>query len=136
MRLAILLIQDGRIGGKELLPKGYVGQMRTPTKENPYYGLGVYVAGTYTPRRGYANPALSFPKVLHAAPYRAADLYLFDGNANQVVYIIPSLDLVILRVGDPPPREPEWDNAMLPNLIIDGVRLQPGETMPPPQPKE
>jgi len=136
LRLAVLLIHDGKIAGKDFLPKGYVAQMRTPTKENPYYGLGVYVAGTYTPRRGYANPALSFPKVLHASPYRASDLYLFDGNANQVVYIVPSLDLVILRVGDPPPRDPEWDNAMLPNLIIDGVKLQPGETMPPAQPKE
>ena len=136
LRLAILLINDGKIDGRELLPTGYVAKMRTPTAENPYYGLGVYVAGTYTQRRGYANPALSFPKVLHGAPYRAADLFLFDGNANQVVYIVPSLNLIILRVGDPPPRDPEWDNAVLPNLIMDGIRLRPGEVMPNPQPAQ
>jgi CubicO group peptidase (beta-lactamase class C family) len=110
--------------------------MRQGTRENPHYGLGVYVAGTYVQRRGFANPALTFPKVLHGEPYRAADLFLFDGNANQVVYIVPSLDLVVLRVGDPPPREPEWDNAVLPNSIISGVKLKPGEVMPPAQPRE
>jgi hypothetical protein len=68
--------------------------------------------------------------VLHGAPYLADDLFLFDGNANQVVYIVPSLDLIILRVGDPPPREPEWDNAILPNLIMSGIILRPGEVMP------
>jgi CubicO group peptidase (beta-lactamase class C family) len=136
MRLALLLLHDGKAQGLQLLPKGYVHEMRQGTRENPHYGLGVYVAGNYVQRRGFANPALTFPKVLHGEPYRAADLFLFDGNANQVVYIVPSLDLVVLRVGDPPPREPEWDNAVLPNSIISGVKLKPGEVMPPAQPRE
>jgi CubicO group peptidase (beta-lactamase class C family) len=133
MRLALLLLHDGKANGVDILPKGYVAAMRQGTAQNPYYGLGVYIGGVYTPRRGYANPALSFPKVLHGSPYLADDLFLFDGNANQVVYIVPSLELIILRVGDPPPREPEWDNAVLPNLIMSGIILRQGEVMPPPQ---
>ena len=35
---------------------GYVAEMRKPSPHNPYYGLGIYLAGTYTDRRGYGNP--------------------------------------------------------------------------------
>jgi hypothetical protein len=48
----------------------------------------------------------------------AKDLFLFDGLDDQVLYIVPSQRLAILRMGDAPPRAPEWDNAFLPNLIL------------------
>lgn len=125
LRLGILLSADGVWENQRLLPKGYVSEMRTPTAENPYYGLGVYVAGQYTARRGFAHPdrEADSRKVLHSEPYLAEDLFLFDGNANQVVYIMPSARLVILRMGDNPPRGEgqEWDNSILPNLLLRGM---------------
>jgi len=125
LRLGILLSTDGVWQGKRLLPVGYVNEMRRPTRENPYYGLGVYVAGDYTLRRGFAHPEREADsrKVLHSEPYLAPDLFLFDGNANQVVYIIPSERLVILRMGDNPPRGEgqEWDNTVLPNTVLRGI---------------
>lgn len=125
LRLGILLAADGVWQGQRLLPEGYVTEMRRGTAENPYYGLGVYVAGEYTPRRGFAHPEREADsrKVLHSEPYLAADLFLFDGNANQVVYIIPSERLVILRMGDNPPRGEggEWDNTVLPNTVLRGI---------------
>jgi CubicO group peptidase (beta-lactamase class C family) len=125
LRLGVLLLQDGVWEGKRLLPAGYVQAMRTPTAENPYYGLGVYVAGRYIARRGFANPARDAEarRVLHSEPYLADDVFLFDGNSNQVVFIIPSRRLVVLRVGDNPPRGAggEWDNSALLNLLIRGL---------------
>ena len=125
LRLGVLLAADGVWESRRLLPAGYVTEMRRPTRENPYYGLGVYVAGEYTPRRGFAHPEREADsrKVLHSEPYLAPDLFLFDGNANQVVYIIPSERLVILRMGDNPPRGEgkEWDNTVLPNTVLRGI---------------
>jgi len=141
VRLAVLFMQDGRWQGRRLLPPGYVAQMRRPSPGNPYYGLGIYVAGTYTDRRGFANPAREARerRVLHSEPYLAKDLFLFDGNANQVVYVVPSQKLVILRTGGPPPRAQdgsrEWDNSFLPNTILRGIRRKPGEAVPQPQPR-
>lgn len=134
LRLAVLVMQDGVWQGKRLLPRGYVQAMRQGSRENPYYGLGVYVAGPYTDRRGFAHPE-RVPRnlqVWHSEPYQARDLFLFDGNANQVVYIVPSEQLVILRVGDNPPRSAvsEWDNSYLPNTILRGLRRRIGKEPP------
>jgi CubicO group peptidase (beta-lactamase class C family) len=121
LRLAVLLIDDGRWNGAQILPRGFVDEMKRPTAQNPYYGLGVYVAGPYVQRRGFGNPDTPGPRVLQSAPYLAKDLFLFDGNADQVVYIIPSQRLIILRMGDAPPKSPEWDNAWLPNTVLRGL---------------
>jgi CubicO group peptidase (beta-lactamase class C family) len=139
LRLAVLLLDDGVWNGRRLLPAGYVTEMRQGTPQNPYYGLGVYVAGKYTERRGFANPERQPPaqRVLHSEPYLAADLFLFDGNANQVVYVVPSERLVIVRTGNAPPRASgnEWDNAYLPNTVMRGIVRRPGERVPDPQPR-
>ncbi len=136
LRLAILLLDDGVWEGERLLPAGYAATIRTPTAAYVHAALGLYVAGDYVERRGAAHPSLPFGRTLHSEPYLARDLYLFDGNSNQVVYIVPSLRLIVLRTGDSAPRDlPEWDNAFLPNTIMRGASLRPGESPPIPQPR-
>ena len=133
LRLAILVEQDGVWNGRRLLPPGFVREMSTGTAQNPWYGMGLWVAGPFTERRGFINPARPGPRVLHSEPFLAADLVMFDGNSNQVAWIVPSEDLVILRVGDQPPRTPEWDNTAIPNTILRGIVRKPGEPAPPAQ---
>jgi CubicO group peptidase (beta-lactamase class C family) len=124
LRLGILYLQDGVWDGTRLLPEGYVTAMRTATPQNPWYGMGVYVAGPYTDRRGAANPERKVGQTLHSEPYLDKDLFLFDGNGNQTVFISPAQNLVVLRTGYPPPRgpgKPEFDNSFLPNTILRGI---------------
>jgi len=135
LRLGILLLNDGRVGDRRLLPDGYVREMARGTPQNPYYGLGLWVAGTYIERRGFANPSRPGPKVLHSEPYLARDIFMFDGNSNQLVYVIPSERMVILRTGATPPKTPEWDNSKLPNTLIRGIIRKAGERPPEPQPR-
>jgi CubicO group peptidase (beta-lactamase class C family) len=122
MRLGVLLLDDGVWEGRRLLPKGYVDAMKVPpTASNPRYGLAVWLQGDYIPRRGFGRPDQMLGAVLHSEPYLAKDLFLFDGNTNQVLYMIPSRRLAILRMGDSPPRSPEWDNTLLPNLVLRAI---------------
>jgi hypothetical protein len=37
------------------------------------------------------------------------------------MWLVPSLDLVILRIGADPPRDKGWDEAMIPDSIIRGT---------------
>ncbi len=121
LRMAILVMQDGKWNGRALLPARYVAAMKTGTVQNPYYGMGLWLAGPYVERRGFANPARKLAATLHSEPYLARDLVLFDGNSNQVVYIVPSAKLIVLRTGDTPPKSPEWDNTVLPNTLLRGL---------------
>lgn len=119
LRLGLLLMDDGVVAGKRLLPPGYVAEMRTGTPQNPRYGLGVWLPGDHVERRGFGRPGQAGgAQVLHSEPYLANDLFLFDGNSDQVLYMVPSRRLAILRLGNQPPETREWDNAALPNLAL------------------
>ena len=117
LHLANLVLNDGMIDGERLLPEGYVQEMITPTPQNTHSGMGVYVGQPYLERRGFLNPEIEFGKSYHSEPYVDEDLFLFDGNSNQVIYIVPSKELIVLRVGNSPPRDPVWDNAYLANTV-------------------
>lgn len=130
LRLGVLLLRDGVSEGRRLLPRGYVDAMKTATAQNPHYGLGVWIAGPYAQRRGFSGPGSTGPQVLHSEPYLDDDLFLFDGNGNQVVYISRATNMVILRMGDAPPKASEWDNAALPNMLIRGIIPRKGEKTP------
>ena len=121
LKLGILLLDDGVWNGQQLLPEGYVTAMRTPTKQNPNAGLGVWTGEPYAKLRGSLNPEIDMGRTPHGEPYAASDLFLFDGNGHQVVYIVPSQDLVILRTGSYPAQDYPWDNSVIPNLIIGGI---------------
>lgn len=122
LRLAILLLNDGVADGKRLLPAGYVKQMVTGTPQNPRYGLGVWLAGSYVERRGFGAPGAPGPSILHSEPYLDRDLYLFDGNGSQTVFISPQTGIIALRLGNNPPKGMDWDNSRLPNILIRGLK--------------
>lgn len=121
LKLGILLLKDGVWNGRRLLPAGHVTAMRTPTRENPNAGLGVWTGEPYAQWRGSLNPEFPMGRTLHSEHYAVSDLFLFDGNGSQVVYIVPSQDLVILRTGNYPPKALPWDNSIVPNLVIRGM---------------
>ncbi|WP_199554226.1 serine hydrolase domain-containing protein [Sandaracinobacteroides hominis] len=134
LKLAILLLDDGVWNGKRLLPEGFVKDMRTPTPQNPHFGMGLWLGEGYAERRSFGGP--KFPGgVLHSQPFADGQMFLFDGNHNQVVYISPQTRTVILRTGNNPPKQPEWDNSVLPNTVIGGIIPKKGEKPPVPQAK-
>lgn len=128
LRLAVLLLDDGKWHGRRLLPEGYVAQMRKGTPQNPSFGLGVWRGEPYLQRRGFGAPGQLGPKVLHSEPYLDPAMFLFDGNSNQTVQISPAHRLIVLRMGPTPPApsasgSPEWDNSFLLNTLIRGLTV-------------
>lgn len=126
LRLGVLLAQEGAWEETQLLPLDFNAEIYAASEPNPNYGLNLWLAEPYKERRHFINPDHSLTTgIYQSEPYSAPDLFMFDGNGSQVVYIVPSLDLVILRVGDWPvgsSGDAEWDNTLLPNRIIRAIR--------------
>lgn len=130
VRLGVLMAQDGVWNGQRLLPDGWVAQTVSPSPANPNWGLHMWIGKPYQERLRWFPERSQPVGVLQSEPYLADDLFLFDGSGNQVMYIVPSLQLVVLRVGPrPKPKTGEWDNTVLANTVIRGL-LPQGDPQP------
>ena len=102
-RLGHLMLRGGRWGRKQLLARAYVKKMLTPGKVNNAYGYlwwlnrgGSYVLPNVEGEdRGRGKIVASGPK----------DMFLAAGSGEQRLFVIPSRDLVIVRLGERGSRE-------------------------------
>jgi CubicO group peptidase (beta-lactamase class C family) len=99
-RLGRLLLQDGTWDGRRLLPSDYIAQGRRGTAANPCYGFlwrnndGVGCRQT--------GPMLGLETDGNWMPTVPSDAYGLAGMFDQLVLVIPSLDMVVVRLGLPP----------------------------------
>jgi CubicO group peptidase (beta-lactamase class C family) len=80
-RFGLLLLRGGVWEGRAVLPAGWVDLMRTPHTPDRTYGAHVWL-----------NAAGRVP----GAP---PDLFMATGNGGQVIAVVPSKDLVVVRLG-------------------------------------
>lgn len=100
-RFGMLLRDDGRFLGREILPPGLLHRCFEPSPAMPAYGLGLW-------RNAPASNPLWLPPVLHdrfakkgpiLSAEGPADLYAAVGYDDNRLYVIPSRHLVIVRLG-------------------------------------
>ncbi|MDB4971288.1 MAG: hypothetical protein JWN44_6977 [Myxococcales bacterium] len=90
-RFGLLYLRDGVWDGKRILPAGWVDFARS---KNPADNADIYGAGFWiTPASGEGKP---YRAIGAKAP---RDLFLAQGHEGQVVVIVPSKDLVVVRLG-------------------------------------
>lgn len=108
-RFGLFLLQDGVRDGRRILPEGWLRYSRTPAPAHPNgeYGAHFWVRVPYPDRLGRGRPHLVPADAFHAA-----------GHGAQYVTVIPSHDLVVVRLGlalDPG----SWDHeAFLHDLVV------------------
>jgi len=108
-RFGMLYLDDGVVGGKRILPEGWVKYSASPTP-NAWVGYG---AGFWT-NQGDSYGAKY--RIEHGWP---RDAFLAKGTMGQYVIVIPSERLVIVRLGISPNWPPEADGAF--QLVSDVV---------------
>ncbi|MGB1875945.1 MAG: serine hydrolase domain-containing protein [Rhodospirillaceae bacterium] len=116
MRVGALLLNDGIANGTRVLPEGWVDVMTTSSPRNPNYGMHIWLGREYAPVRPYSE--IHPVGVPHAEPFVSEDIYFIEGGGYRTLYVIPSEDLLILRLGK---RHDDWDSAYLPNRLVEGI---------------
>ena len=95
-RFGQLYLQDGVWNGERILPEGWVAYTRRPAPAAPHgrYGAHFWLNG------GEAVPVAERP-----FPSLPADLHYAAGYEGQYVIVIPSRELVIVRLGQTADRQ-------------------------------
>ncbi|MEM8770521.1 MAG: serine hydrolase [Pseudomonadota bacterium] len=87
-RLGQLYLQDGVWNGERILPKSWAAYVSTPTpKSSGQYGAHFWLNRPQDPRGDQFFDALP------------ADMYFMAGHEGQYVFVFPSQNLVIVRLG-------------------------------------
>lgn len=111
-RFGLLYLQDGVWNGERILPAGWVQESITPAPAitgSAAYGYQFWLNSTGNGQR-----------VIKSAP---TDLFYADGYAGQRIYIIPSLSLVVVRLGltlDKSFNDDDFLNSIIKNIKSDG----------------
>jgi CubicO group peptidase (beta-lactamase class C family) len=102
-RFGYLALHGGAWAGEQIIPKWWMElDTRSSQADNPDYGFTWWVntAGKYWPR---------LPR----------DAFALSGYRSNRCYIIPSLDMVVVRIGS---GTPTWEEQGLITGIVDAVR--------------
>ena len=111
IRLGELLLREGNYQGAEILRPGWVTLLRAPLKADPDYGASLHLATRPASQQPYAMP----------------DLFVGAERGNRL-WLVPSLQIAILATAPKSPRDADWDDSRIPNLIIGAARdnVSPG----------
>jgi CubicO group peptidase (beta-lactamase class C family) len=112
LQIGRLLAGDGALDGRQIIPADWVAMMTAANPLNPAFGLLLWRGGDSSPARTY-GPSTTYAAP-HGAPFLADDLVFLDGFGGQRVYVSPSRDLVIVRIGRP---RLDFDDSVIPNLL-------------------
>jgi CubicO group peptidase (beta-lactamase class C family) len=90
-RFGLLYLRDGMWQDRRILPEHWVdfARTKTPVADCDTYGAGFWI----TPPSGRGKPGLAL------APDGPRDLFNAQGHEGQLVVIVPSKDLVVVRLG-------------------------------------
>lgn len=115
-RVGQLILDRGKVAGRQVVPAAWVTEMAAPSAQNPNYGLQLWRGSPYVAERRYSAAS---PLVGRAAkPYARDDVLFMDGAVGQRVYVVPSERLVIVRIGK---SSMSWDDSELPNRVLAGL---------------
>lgn len=117
-RFGLLLLGRGAVEGRRIVSAEFVDRMLTPSPTFDWYGYQIWL--------GYSRELNPRAFKLEGGyqrtdPFDAEDTYYTSGFGAQRVYVVPSAELVIVRMGPATGRAPvkeTWDNTFLVNTAL------------------
>ncbi|MEV0336488.1 serine hydrolase [Nocardia sp. NPDC050717] len=133
-RIGQMLLREGTWGGQRLIDREFLRQAVTPTAANGGYGFLWWLNAGETYRGVNVPMPVEYPHRLF--PGLPHDAYAFSGALGQFLVVVPSRDMVIVRLGVPATIDPDNitgfltgtsnpDNRLLFHRVVAAVRAQP-----------
>ena len=128
LRIGRLLLQNGQWKGKQIIKN--MELLTQPAPASPGFGLGVWLnarvpldsSGPGGEFRRQVPERIMLPRSQQRLIYDRAppDLYMAAGRYNQRLYVIPSLKMIVVRLGRADRR---WSDAEFLARLLDGRSL-------------
>jgi CubicO group peptidase (beta-lactamase class C family) len=123
-RFGMLLLNEGEVNGRRLVEADFVRRMVSPSPTFEWYGYQIWLGYSRTLNPRANKLAGGYQRT---EPFLAEDTFYTSGYGAQRVYVVPSEELVIVRMGPASgraPVQPSWDNTFLVNTAIRGMRME------------
>ena len=108
-RVGQLFLDRGKVNGQQVVPYAWLEKMILPSPLSSNYGYHIWLKARTEEKPGVYERASS-------KAFLAQDTFYLNGASKQRVYIIPSHELVIVRIGEHPPQ---WDDSVIPNTLVE-----------------
>ena len=105
MRVAAVLLDEGRFEGSTIVPAAWVHRMRMPHGLRGVDGWGVELAGAAQGRQ----------------PFVASDVFFLRGAGHWRLWLVPGYKLAVLFGAETQAVSDTWDETRLPNLVIQAI---------------
>lgn len=124
-RIGLLLLGRGEANGRRIVSAEWISRMVTRSPTSPRYGYQIWL--------GYEDPLLpasggGSTGAIAREPFLARDTYMTWGRGQQHVFVVPSRELVIVRLGPalgPSPIQPGFDVSFFVNTALRGINASP-----------
>jgi CubicO group peptidase (beta-lactamase class C family) len=119
-KFGLFLKNGGKWNGKQLIAKKLLDELTTGSKANPAYGISFWLNHEGKTATGISTRRAVMDEIsANGIADGVKDLYMAAGAGNQRLYIIPSLDLVVVRQA----AFGSWDDReFLSKLILGGFK--------------
>lgn len=108
-KFGLLYAQDGIWEGKRILPEGWVDYTKRPADAAPLNEYGAHF---------WLNRGIDQQTQTRKMPNVSPDVFYASGFGGQRIFIVPSHNLVVVRLGSARFKEPDF-NALLSDLLAN-----------------
>jgi CubicO group peptidase (beta-lactamase class C family) len=120
-RLAIMLLNDGKVGDQQVLSSAWLREATTGTAQNPSMGFHVILGRPQPSTRAGSDRARP---TRATEPFAVEDVRYLEGRGGQRTLWIPSKGIAVIRIGR---IDFTWDDAKVVNPLVAGLRPPLGE---------
>lgn len=121
VRIGMLLLNRGEVNGRRLVSAEWISRMTSRSPTSSRYGYQIWL--------GYEDPLLpesggGSTGAIASEPFIARDTFMTWGRGQQHVFVVPSQQLVIVRLGPAlgaRPIEPGFDVSYFVNTALRGL---------------